>query len=481
MYNLRKDFARLKQETESDYRSPIRRDYGRLLHSPSFRRLQGKTQLYPGIESDFFRNRLTHSLEVAQIAKTIALRLNHTYFHSSKNKIDPDICEFAGLAHDLGHPPFGHQGEEALDEIMRDAGGFEGNAQTLRILSKLEKKRINGENTPSKIDDRLGLNLTFRTLASILKYDNIIPVLQSDRVGEAKNHPIKGYYFSEKDLVRKIKKQVIGDENYINFKTVECQIMDVADDIAYSTYDLEDGLKAGFYHPTSMFTYPNEVYDRIALKVSKAIKHTFSRQNVIDKLQEIFTDIFGETSLDANVWNIVEDTENNQYLQIKADFINTAFAERSQDMNLSSQSIAKNGELRTSLTSKLVNEAIEGVYIIEDMKNPSQSKIELDPNIRIRVEILKNFTYESQIQSPRLKVAEYRGKQIIKDLFDALSQNDGWRLLPEDFQNSHKECKSDIERKRCICDFIAGMTDKYAIEFYGRLKSENPETIFKPF
>jgi dGTPase len=198
-------------------------------------------------------------------------------------------------------------------------------------------------------------------------------------------------------------------------------------------------------------------------------------------LQEIFTDIFGETSLDANVWNIVEDTENNQYLQIKADFINTAFAERSQDMNLSSQSIAKNGELRTSLTSKLVNEAIEGVYIIEDMKNPSQSKIELDPNIRIRVEILKNFTYESQIQSPRLKVAEYRGKQIIKDLFDALSQNDGWRLLPEDFQNSHKECKSDIERKRCICDFIAGMTDKYAIEFYGRLKSENPETIFKPF
>src|SRR5690606_12675716 len=137
-----KDYSRVISESEADYRSPYRRDYARLLHSPAFRRLQGKTQLYPGVESDFFRNRLTHSLEVAQIAKTIALKLNFEKLDKQKLSIDLDVCEFAGLAHDLGHPPFGHQGEEALDECMRNYGGFEGNAQTLRILTKLEKKKV---------------------------------------------------------------------------------------------------------------------------------------------------------------------------------------------------------------------------------------------------------------------------------------------------------------------------------------------------
>lgn len=124
------------------YRSPWRQDYARLIHAPCFRRLQGKTQVFPGHESDFYRNRLTHSLEVAQIAKSIAIRLNATAseFAKPQNKIEPDLVEFAGLAHDLGHPPFGHNGEEALDECMRDHGGFEGNAQSLRIIAHLEKK-----------------------------------------------------------------------------------------------------------------------------------------------------------------------------------------------------------------------------------------------------------------------------------------------------------------------------------------------------
>src|SRR5690606_33640104 len=106
------DFRREQTIPELSYRSPVRRDYARLIHSPSFRRLQGKTQLYPGVESDFFRNRLTHSLEVAQISKTISLKLNEERkLKSLQYEISPDICEFAGLAHDLGHPPFGHQGE----------------------------------------------------------------------------------------------------------------------------------------------------------------------------------------------------------------------------------------------------------------------------------------------------------------------------------------------------------------------------------
>jgi len=161
------------------YRSPWLIDYARLVHCPAFRRLQGKTQLFPG-ESDFFRNRLTHSLEVAQIAKSIAIKLNHEHFSDAPDddhRISPDLVEFAALAHDLGHPPFGHNGEAALDECMKGVGGFEGNAQTLRILSRIEKKRTE-DWPPAEFkngqDLRRGLNCTFRSLASVLKYDRLI-------------------------------------------------------------------------------------------------------------------------------------------------------------------------------------------------------------------------------------------------------------------------------------------------------------------
>jgi dGTPase len=192
MYS-RRDRARVvRLENEKDdepYRSAWRRDYARLIHSPSFRRLQGKTQVFPGYESDFFRNRLTHSLEVAQIAKSLAMRLNATAkeFKKAENALKPEIVEFAGLAHDLGHPPFGHTGEEALDECMRDYGGFEGNAQTLRIGARLEKKStirtVQEDTVPfdNGEDLRCGLNLTFRSLASLLKYDNMIAELKDDR------------------------------------------------------------------------------------------------------------------------------------------------------------------------------------------------------------------------------------------------------------------------------------------------------------
>ena len=127
-------------ESKGSYRSPFRRDYARLLHCPAFRRLQGKTQLFPGAESDFFRNRLTHSLEVAQIAKSITLRINSVHPCFWDDPIDVDLVETAALAHDLGHPPFGHNGERAARHVYAQKGGFEGNAQTLRILARLEKK-----------------------------------------------------------------------------------------------------------------------------------------------------------------------------------------------------------------------------------------------------------------------------------------------------------------------------------------------------
>lgn len=467
------DSLRESAITESEYRTPYRRDYARLLHSPSFRRLQGKTQLYPGTESDFFRNRLTHSLEVAQIAKTIALRINHVYLKKDSLKIDPDICEFAGLAHDLGHPPFGHQGEEALDDCMRAFGGFEGNAQTLRILSKLEKKDKSASGS-----GRIGLNLTYRTLASVLKYDQIIPISQSERPNDYKDKPIKGYYKSEHALVKKIKSNIVGSKYKKKFKTVECQIMDLADDIAYSTYDLEDGFKAGFYHPVSFFSYPNKVYENVAKKVSTAINKNFTHQDVKNTLAALFANVY-----DIEFPNHITatDEEGEEYIAFESETALASIVNIVNSVNTISLDIAQNGFLRVMLTSELINKAVEGIQIKFNKQFPSQTLIHFEEDVKIYVEVLKNFTFESQILSPRLKVAEYRGKEIVKAIFEAISQDEGWRLMPNDYQDVFHSSTDELKQKRCICDFIAGMTDKYAIEFYGRLKSENPETIFKPF
>jgi len=194
--------------------------------------------------------------------------------------LDIDLVQFAAAAHDLGHPPFGHNGERALDDMMKKFGGFEGNAQTLRILTRIEKRlKFTGEQLDgagefarkhADAHGRLGLNLTMRALASVLKYDAEIPPVR-----ENSDALEKGYYSSEAAIVRSIKNSVAPNwPGEKKFKTIECQIMDVADDIAYSTYDLEDTLKGGFLSPTQIIrevsTNPKMVED-IAKKAHKAL------------------------------------------------------------------------------------------------------------------------------------------------------------------------------------------------------------------
>ena len=220
---------------EKAWRDEFSRDYGRVIHSASFRRLQGKTQVFPSRESDFFRNRLTHSLEVAQIGQGIAERLNHDFADRlGPPGIDGRLCATAGLIHDIGHPPFGHNGEKALDKAMKPYGGFEGNAQTLRIVTRLEKKKRYKEAVDG--DDRAGYNLCHRTIASALKYDKLIPAMR----GEDEDI-VKGYYLSENTIVDRVKASILDGyqlKQEETFKTIECSIMDLADDIAYSVYDL---------------------------------------------------------------------------------------------------------------------------------------------------------------------------------------------------------------------------------------------------
>jgi len=408
---------------------------------------------------------------VAQIAKSITKRLNFVY----KLNIDEDLVSFAALTHDIGHPPFGHQGEEALDECMKFDGGFEGNAQTLRIISKIEKKLYNSEFT-SGIDDkgediRVGLNLTYRTIASILKYDNVIPKEKESRIKyhDDRNEdlkPVKGFYSSEHDLIKKVKDALVGNSDFQKFKTVECTIMDVADDIAYSNYDLEDSFKAGFLSPIDLL-YPDEnLLQRVVESVNSRIDSTLDA----DEVQETLISIYG---------HILESTPEIEGIEISKENRDEMIYFHVGNAYKASKLIASNGALRTQLTSKLVGKFIRGVEMEVNKDRPILSKAYLKEDILKEVEILKTLTFESQILSPKLKIAELRGKEIVTKIFKTINEKNNYYLLPKDYQEIYLRSK-ESQKKRIICDFIAGMTNKYAIEFYGRLTSENPETIFKP-
>ncbi|MBF9018632.1 MULTISPECIES: dGTP triphosphohydrolase [unclassified Oceanispirochaeta] len=478
---------------EEGYRCPYRRDYARLIHSPSFRRLQGKTQLFPGIESDFFRNRLTHSLEVAQVAKSIAQYLNH------KNSINlnEDIVEFAGLAHDLGHPPFGHNGEKALDYCMKEHGGFEGNAQTIRILTRIEKKEKESESIHGIDDDgsdnRRGLNLTYRSIASTLKYDNEISVdsrsvklisgvtkrlndlLVKNSNKLLKNRTIvdvdgsilgslkleKGYYAEDRDVIHTIKEAIAGDKAFRDFRTIECDIMDIADDIAYSTYDLEDALKARFISPLDMVFVDNEIAEIISKKINSA---DIDVNEVRKILLFTFIDLF---ELDKD--EILQNKEFTLTPQLYIDKIREVYKK--------AHYTGDDGYTRVVVSSKLVDSFINAIDIEINEENIALSKIRIDSYTKNQIEVLKHFTYETIINSSMLKVSENRGYDIVRQLFERISNN--IELLPEDFQSVYKSVNHD-QKKRVICDFIAGMTDRYAMEFHARLFSYNPESIFKP-
>ncbi|TPK69881.1 dNTP triphosphohydrolase [Mesorhizobium sp. B2-4-15] len=469
-------------QNSEDYRDEWRRDYARLIHSVGFRRLQGKTQVFPGHEGDFFRNRLTHSLEVAQIAKSIAIRLNatHELFADPAQKLVPDLVEFAGMAHDLGHPPFGHNGEEALDECMRESfGGFEGNAQTFRILSRLEKKVT--LTAPDDLrpfadekDQRCGLNLTYRSLASILKYDSVIPIRSGDRPEDKRNEVVKGFYESDRQLVEKIKEKVLGEKYVGKFKVVECSIMDIADDIAYSTYDLEDVFKSGFLSPLDLFALDFAIYDNVVTTINKRLAKQYpevSTRITVKDVHEILHDVFSElfTFGTEQIAILKNRKSTNEYKKMY-------FSVEAQQR---SRLYAEDGYYRTAFTSNLVGAFIQGVEVQPNSVHPQLHNVRLDLKTFITVEVLKNITYEAVIRAPALQVVEYRGKDIIKKIYDAINEKGGDRLLPRDFREIYKN-GDDLNKCRTVCDFIAGMTDRYAVEFYSRLFGANGMTMHKP-
>jgi dGTPase len=380
-----------------DRRSEFERDRARIIHSAAFRRLQGKTQVFGVYEGDFFRTRLTHSLEVAQIAKGIALNLG----------VDTDLVEAVCLAHDLGHPPFGHTGEAVLHELMRQHGGFEGNAQTLRVLTCLERKH----------DAYTGLNLTYQTLDGVLKYKTC---LDATTLAEASDGPVKGFYADDRSLVEAII-QYTGTGLQRSF---ECQIMDVADDIAYSVHDLEDSLKAGLLTVADFRRLPpGRVVRDANLKLAPKGKP------------------LSETEIHDELWQIADRLETLERAAGRA--------------------------ARKMLTRDLIYEFASSVAI------QSHGQLDVDLPSRVRIELLKAFESYHVICNPRVTSLGYKGKEVLRRLFAALDQGrESLGLLPEDYGEEYERALmegNETTRKRVICDFLANMTDSYAMRFYSRL------------
>jgi len=433
------DYQRFAEDRQTKVNfPPFRRDYARVVHSDSFRKMQTKTQIFPSFENDFFRNRLTHSLEVSQIAKSIAISLNNKY---SLN-IDCDLIEVSSLCHDIGHPPFGHSGEYALNRKMITFGGFESNAQTIHLLTKTEKKSSLFQ------EHRSGLNLTFRALASVLKYDNIIPNKNNT------NKVIKGYYQCDKATVDKIKEQVLKPYNksyyqYKPFKTIECYIMDIADDIAYSTYDIEDAFKGGFIDPLYMASASDITINKIYNKVANEIK--IEKKEIKTILKNIFNDFIDFSQDPIKVY---------------------------QD----SQNIKQDNYLRARFTSSLVNLCVNNIQVDIDNNCPPLSKVYLKDDVRKQVEILKAYMLFKVITSPSLNIIRYRGQEVILELFDILIKSQEFSsLLPEDIGNEFYTTEKQEYKARIISNYISNMTDKHIVELYSSLNSDNSDLIFRPF
>jgi dGTPase len=321
---------------------------------------------------------------------------------------------------------------------------------------------------------------------------------------------MKGYYGSEHELVTAIKKAVLGRASIPDeyrkdrkFKTVECQIMDIADDIAYSTYDFEDAMKADFSSLLDLLRIPQkrDLLRRVAFKVWKGSQKEpvkFDEKSVPPRLEDeikaeenrvrafLFVFCAGLLPTDAQLVQVVPtldqlngalDDLGMARLQDGADMLNKlgglAFGFDS------AEGLRENGYRRATLTSSLVHQDIQAIQFKYNPEFPGLSKVWIDEKKSRQIEILKHYTYEAHVEAARMQTMEYRGREIVKSIFDHLVGDKKHRLLPEDWRARAQGMTDEAHRRRCISDFIAGMTDRYAVEFYDRLTSGSTSTIFK--
>lgn len=387
---------------------PFQRDYARVMYASSFRRLQGKMQLL-GIKNDqFFRNRLTHSLEVAQIARSIACEVKYTASESF-------VVEAGALAHDLGNPPFGHSGEKVLCNYFKDIGGFEGNAQTLRILKSIEKKK----------PEFNGLNLTYRTLLSIIKYFNKFDIEKYNK-GE---HKQKFIYDDDYNFFSEF-----IEKNKIDIRTLDVQIVDIADEIAYAAHDLEDGLRV------KAFTIDEILHDYY-------IKYGSSES--YNKLKEIINKCREKAGYERST------VDSSEYSKL----------------------------FRQEISSMLIYTLIHDICMIKVDENHVKktcTKQHEELGFKNYGELalgLKDITFQCINHNDEVYSYETKGKEVLITLCDFYVKN--VKYLPPEYRgeyvlNQYKNENVDEEafQKRLICDYVSGMMDSYAISRFEKFSGK---------
>lgn len=345
-------------EREADYRTVFQKDRDRILHTTAFRRLEYKTQVFINYEGDYYRTRLTHTLEVAQIGRTVARALG----------ANEDLIEAICLAHDLGHPPFGHSGESALNRVMKEAGGFEHNKQSLRIVTKLEKR----------YPDFNGLNLSWETREGIVKHETEYDVSDASEY----NPDLRGH--------------------------LEAQIANVADELAYSAHDLDDGLRSGMITPAMLegITLWEILLESVGIRRINDLPE-LTRHRLIRRL----------IGLEMN--DLVDHTS------IRLDE--------------------------------------SGVQSVEGLQKLPYNVIGFSEEMHRRNRELKDFLYANLYRHHRVVRMAVKAERILTELFGAYKHDP--QMLPRTVQAAVETRGLD----RAICDYIAGMTDRYAIEEHKKL------------
>lgn len=372
--------GRLHPEAMSTFRSPYQRDRDRIIHSSAFRRLKHKTQVFVEHEGDYYRTRLTHTIEVAQVARTISGVLN----------LNTDLAEAVALAHDLGHTPFGHTGEDAMERLMAPYGGFDHNAQALRIVTRLERHYADFD----------GLNLTWETLEGIAKHNGPVRGPNAD----AKHDGPLPYALAEVNAA--------WDLELHTHASAEAQVAAIADDVAYSHHDLHDGLRSGLFTEADLMELP------VTGPAFAEVDRLYPGLDKMRRRHEALRRVFGR---------MVEDVI----------------------------AVAQN------------RLAAAGPRNVDDIRHLGTTVIRFSKPLYQELKAIRSFLFTRMYRAPSVMAERARVTRVVDGLFPLfLARPD---LLPPEWQADVAAARSDTDLARVICDYVAGMTDRFALQEGERL------------
>lgn len=424
-----------KPPESGEARDEFEKDYARLIQSPAFRRLQGKSQVFGAGSGDYYRTRLTHSLEVAQIAREVARRLEKTesVLQDAAHPglmIDPTVVECASLAHDLGHPPFGHKGEEVLNRILQERYGlkYEGNAQNYRILMFLEKRA--GSET--------GMDLTAAVLLAVNKYPYNL-----DEPGR-----LKGLYAKEWADIAALRAAWGMPEGC---STLEAQLMDLCDDIAYSTHDIEDGIRAGKIQMHRAFIEDDRLIRNLVAEIERDQGNAavgWGSVNIEAMVERVLADYLTQWE---EVYDACGREESRARREMKARWVST-FATRVGIIDGASGSWKK---------VTFVRDGAEDLDLLRTM------------------EILKKLAWVTLIKDFRVQRLQKRSEIMLEKLWEAFEDTvKGPLFIPPDWIDSYEQHSPGWAWPRFIADYISGMTDPYAEKVYAELFTGQSGSIY---